>query len=78
MNIREEAFVNFKLTVALPPPWNLRSLNATRLFDAAYNRTIAGPEGVLSDIIAPGETSIYEVPCTTEIYLHIDARMHGR
>ena len=64
VNIREEAFVNFKLSVTLPPPWNSRTLNATRLFDAAYNRTIAGPHGVLSDIIAPGETSIYEVGCS--------------
>ena len=42
VNIREEAFVKFDLNLTLPSPWNTRKLSATRLFDAAYNRTLAG------------------------------------
>ena len=63
VNTEEAAFVGFELEIALPSKWRSRPLNATRLFDAGYNRTIDA-EGVLSDLIAPGETNIYEIGCS--------------
>jgi hypothetical protein len=37
--------------------------NATRLFDASYNVTLAA-DGTLSDWIGAGATHIYEIGCT--------------